>query len=101
VKPWKPGTGQWALDLGIEEPVKKRRNRVYIYTEATDDGAFIIRTPDLDEVQDLMWRLNIHGYYLRIKRGVVVRAKYLRDFVAACQAEGWYVRVKPFEAAPA
>ena len=102
-RPYKPGSGQWALDLGPEgEPPKKpRRKLVYIYTDATSDGAFVLRTPDLEEVQDLMHRLRIYGYYMRIKKGTVIAARHLADFVAACQAEGWYVRVKPYAAAPA
>jgi len=102
VKAYKPGTGQWALDLGdeFEPPPKKRRPRAYVYTEATSDGAFVLRTPDLDEMKDLLRLLGTFGYWSRLYGGIIVRAKYLSDFVAACHHRGWYVRVKPFEAAP-
>jgi hypothetical protein len=100
-RPWKPGTGQWALELdGVEPPKPKRRPRMYIYTEATHDGAFVIRTPDFDERNDLLTALGTRGYWSGLYRGIIVRAQYLRDFVAACQERGWYVRIKPYEAAP-
>ena len=102
-RPWKPGTGQWALKLeGINPPPgKKRRPRVYLYTEATDDGAFILRTPDLEDVSDLMRSLGVFGYWSRIYNGLIIRAKHLRDLVAAVQSKGWYVRVRPYEEAVA
>lgn len=97
---WKPTKGQWALELdGLGEPKKKRRPRVYLYTEATPDGAFILRTPDLDDVTDLMRGLGVFGYWSRIYGGLIIRARHLKDLVAAVQSRGWYVRVREYEAA--
>lgn len=101
VSTWRPGTGQWALDLGIEEPKPKRRERMYVYEDALPDGSWILRTPDFEARDELLRDLGIHGYWSAIHRGLIIRAKHLRDFVAACQAHRWYVRVKPYEAIPA
>jgi len=97
---WKPGKGQWALEIdGLEEPVKKRRPRVYIYEDATADGCFILRTPDFEAVNEVMRDLSMFGYWSRIYNGLIIKARHLKDLVAACHAHGWYVRVQQYATA--
>lgn len=94
----KPGKGQWALEIdGVEAPVKKRRPRMYVYEDALPDGSFILRTPDFEERDELLRDLGTFGYWSAIHRGLIIRAKHLKDFVAACNAHRWYVRVQRYE----